>query len=107
MLTALIIFTFPYVIIDSLRTFLQSMALLKTEVEVSETGQLDIPNQLRQRLNLRPGDRLIVRIEDEKLIFEKAEKMIDRLQERFAHLKGQGLVDELIAERRVEADKEI
>lgn len=81
------------------------MATLKTEVKVSQTGQLDIPSQIRQQLNLRPGDRLVVRVEDEKLIFEKAETMIDRLQQRFAHLRGQGVIEELIAERRAEAAK--
>ena len=79
------------------------MSELAPEVRVSANGQLEIPVQIRDQLGLRPGDRLVVWVERERLIFEKAETAIDRLQQRFAHLRGKGVIEELLAERRAEA----
>jgi bifunctional DNA-binding transcriptional regulator/antitoxin component of YhaV-PrlF toxin-antitoxin module len=61
---------------------------------------------LRHQLALKTGDRLVVRIEERRLVLEKAETIKQRLKQRFAHLKGQGVVDDLIADRRAAAQEE-
>ena len=84
------------------------MADLAVEVKVGESGRLVIPAELRHRMGLKTGDRLVARLDDEgRLIFEKAESIKKRLKQQFAHLKGQGVIDDLIAERRAAAQKEV
>jgi bifunctional DNA-binding transcriptional regulator/antitoxin component of YhaV-PrlF toxin-antitoxin module len=62
---------------------------------------------LRKALNLKPGDRLVARKVGESLVLERREAIEKRLQDRFRHIpKEVGLVDELLAERRVAAVKE-
>lgn len=77
------------------------------EVKIGAQGRLVIPAALRKALNLKPGDRLIARQEGERLVLERRDAVAKRLQNRFSHIpKEVSLVDELIAERRVEAIKE-
>jgi AbrB family looped-hinge helix DNA binding protein len=77
------------------------------EVQVGAQGRLVIPAALRKALGLKPGDRLIARQDGESLVLERREVIERRLQDRFRHIpKEVSLVDELIAERRVEAAKE-
>ena len=81
--------------------------MAESEVQMSASGQLEVPAQLRDQLGLHPGDRLVARVEQDQLIFERAETILERLQQRFAPLRGTGVIDELIAERRAEASKEL
>jgi AbrB family looped-hinge helix DNA binding protein len=77
------------------------------EVQVGPQGRLVIPARLRRSLNLKAGDRLIVRKVGESLVLERREAIEKRLQDRFGHIpKEVSLVDELIAERRAEAARE-
>lgn len=66
-----------------------------------------IPAALRKALNLKPGDRLVARTVGESLVLERRETVERRLRERFKHIpRDVSLADELIAERRVEAERE-
>lgn len=51
-------------------------------------------------------DALVARVEDGRLIIEKAEAVKRRVRARFDKLKGRSLAAELIAERRDEARRE-
>ena len=82
------------------------MASSSIEVQIGASGRFVIPAALRHQLMLKPGDRLVAHIEEGRLVLEKAEAIKRRLQQRFAHLKGQGLVAELIAERRAAAKEQ-
>ncbi len=63
-----------------------------------------IPAALRKSLGFEPGDTLIARLEDGRLVLEKQETVQCRLKTRFSHVrKGTSLTDELIAQRREEA----
>lgn len=80
------------------------MATTENEVQIGAQGRLVIPAALRKALNLKPGDRLVVRSEGNRLVLEKREAVVERLQAMFAHVPPEvSLVDELIAERRAEA----
>jgi hypothetical protein len=58
-------------------------------------------------LGFGPDDRLIGRLEDDRLILEKREAIRRRLKDRFARLPvGKSLASELLAERRREAERE-
>lgn len=79
----------------------------QTEIQLGNQGRLVIPAPFRQALGFESGDRLIVRLENDSLVLEKAETVKKRLKNRFAQLpESVSLADELIAERRTEANKE-
>lgn len=66
-----------------------------------------IPSHIREALDIRPGQELIARVEDGRLILETREQILARLQKTFANVASHvSLVDELIAERRDEARRE-
>jgi len=78
------------------------------EVRLGPQGRLVIPAPVRRALNLRPGDVLVLQIDNDRLILERREAILARLQALFADAvpQGRSLVDELIAERREEARRE-
>ncbi len=77
------------------------------EVQLGAQGRLVIPAKLRKALGFKPGDRLIARLEDDRLVLEKASSVERRLRALFAHIPSDvSLADELIAERREEARRE-
>lgn len=77
-------------------------------VTLDERGRLVLPARLRQRLNLQPGDRFIIRVDDEGGVrMVSAREQARRLRGLYSHIApGRSLVDELIAERREEARRE-
>jgi AbrB family looped-hinge helix DNA binding protein len=77
------------------------------EVSLGRQGRMVIPAQLRRSLGLEEGDRLVARQETGRLVLEKPDQIKQRLRARFAHVpEARNLVDELIAERRQEAQRE-
>jgi AbrB family looped-hinge helix DNA binding protein len=77
------------------------VAKLHTRVTLGEQGRIVVPAEMRRALGLRPGDQLVVRTEDNRLLIEKVEAVEQRLLARFAGVApGVSLVDELLAERR-------
>ena len=76
------------------------------DVRLGANGRLVVPATLRRVLGLRPGEALIARIEDERLVVEKAAAVERRLHEYFRKFEGRSLADELMAERREEAARE-
>lgn len=79
----------------------------RTEVRLGKQGRLVIPAELRRALDLRPGDRLIAREEGGKIVLEKKEEILAQVKKRFAVIPPQvNLAEELIAERRAEAQRE-
>ena len=78
------------------------------EIHLGCQGRLVIPAPLRRSLELVEGDKLILREEDGRLVLEKQETIKQRLKARFNKVpKERSLADELIAERREAAKKEI
>ena len=77
-------------------------------VALGERGRLVLPAKLRQCLDLQPGDRLIVKLDDEggfRVVSARA--LARRLWGIYRDVApGRSLVDELIAERREEARRE-
>ena len=66
-----------------------------------------IPAALRNSLKLKPGDRLIARQVGDSLVLERGETVERRLWELFEQVPADvKLADELIAQRREEAERE-
>ena len=77
------------------------------KVHVGPQGRIVIPAQFRKALDICPGETLIARVEDGRLVLETRERILARVQSWFAHISPEvSLVDELIAERREEARRE-
>lgn len=79
----------------------------KTEVRVGPQGRIVIPAAIKTVLGLVPGDTLTARVEDGRLVLEKRENVLKRLRARYAAIPpGVSLVEDLLAERRAEAQRE-
>ena len=76
-------------------------------MHVGPQGRIVIPAHIREALDIRPGQDLIARVEDGRLVLERREQIIARLQDMFTKAsRGVSQVDELIAERREDARRE-
>lgn len=77
------------------------------EVTVGPQGRLVVPAPLRRRLGIETGDILVARAEEERLVLERREALLRRIRRRLADVPADiSMVDELIAERREEAERE-
>lgn len=75
------------------------------EMRVDAQGRVLIPAPLRQQLQLQPGEKLIPRVEDGRLILEKRSEVRRRLLNIFSR-EEPSPVGELLEERRQEAERE-
>lgn len=77
-------------------------------LRINENGRVVIPAAFRKALGIKPGDEVILRLDDGEL---RISTLKSRLEQARRHLRkyvkpGVSLVDELIAERREEAKRE-
>jgi AbrB family looped-hinge helix DNA binding protein len=78
-----------------------------SEVQVGPQGRVVIPAGLRKTWNIKTGETLMARLEDDRLILERPALIMRRAKGRFAALRGQpSLANELIADRRRDALQE-
>jgi bifunctional DNA-binding transcriptional regulator/antitoxin component of YhaV-PrlF toxin-antitoxin module len=78
-----------------------------TELRIGPQGRIVLPAALRHAWGVDAGTMLVARLEDERLVLEKPAQVVQRVKARFAVLRGHpSLADELIADRRVEANQE-
>jgi bifunctional DNA-binding transcriptional regulator/antitoxin component of YhaV-PrlF toxin-antitoxin module len=77
-------------------------------VTLSEDGEVSIPESLRGELGFRIGDRLVTTVVDGALVVRSMDAGIRRAQEiamRYV-VEGVSVVDELIADRRADAERD-
>jgi len=74
------------------------------KAKIAEGGRIVIPAEYRQALGLRVGDEVILRLEDGEVRIFTPRQAIKRAQELVRKYipQGSSLVDELIADRRLE-----
>lgn len=58
------------------------MSILKT-VKVSDKGQIALPIEIREMVNIKKGDELIIIQTDRILIIEKAEDISTKIRDEF------------------------
>ena len=80
---------------------------LHVDVQFGAQGRIVVPVSIRKALGFRPGDTLVARVEDDHLVIEKPESVERRIRARFRGSAGLSLAEELIAERREEARREV
>ena len=78
-------------------------------VRLNQNGRIVIPSPLRRKMGISPGDSLVMEVEDGVLRIESYRARIRRIQEEFRQYAKPGILasDELIAERREEARREM
>ena len=77
------------------------------EVTVGPQGRLVVPAPLRRLLGIEPGDVLVARAEDDRLVLERRAAVLARARSRYSAVPADvSLADELIAQRREEARRE-
>lgn len=78
------------------------------KIEVKENGRVNLPADLRERLKVKPGDHLLIRVQGEgRAELVTASVAVREARGLYAHLRGEtSPVDELLAERRAEAQRE-
>ncbi len=78
------------------------------ELHIGPQGRIVLPASLRRRWGVSPGEVLLAHLSEERLILEKPSHVVQRVKQRFAALHNQpSLADQLIAERRGEANLEV
>lgn len=84
---------------------------LPTEVrlKVNENGRVVIPLQFRKALGVEAGDEVILSWKDDEICVTTMQRRIERAQRHARQYvkPGVSLVDELIAERREAAKREL
>ncbi len=66
-----------------------------------------IPARIRRSLSIRPGDALVARVIEGRIVLEKRADVLARVRGRFDGVeKSVSLADELISERRRDARRE-
>jgi AbrB family looped-hinge helix DNA binding protein len=82
--------------------------ILEDHVTINENGRIVIPAAMRKALKVKPGDELLLHLEDGDLHVTTRMQRIRKAQELVRRYvpEGVSLVDELIAERREAAKRE-
>jgi AbrB family looped-hinge helix DNA binding protein len=78
------------------------------QVTIGTAGRLVLPSAVRSALGIKPGTRMLLSIEEDgSLRLRPYRAVADQNRGRFADLADDGsLVDELVADRRAEAECE-
>jgi len=81
---------------------------LEARKRLSEDGRVVIPASFRKALGINVGDEVILRIEDGEMRITPLKLRLERAQRRTRRYvkPGRSVVDELIAERRQEVNRE-
>jgi AbrB family looped-hinge helix DNA binding protein len=84
-------------------------SVISSTAKVDSAGRIVLPAEGRKELGLHPGSEVIVHFDDGEFRVTTREEAIRRIQARVRKYipAGVSLVDELIAERRAEAKREL
>jgi AbrB family looped-hinge helix DNA binding protein len=78
------------------------------DTKVNENGRILIPAAIREQMGIKPGDSVVLTLEDGVLRVESYRAIIRKMQQEMQQYKkpGVSVTDEFIAERREEARRE-
>ena len=78
---------------------------METRVQIRKGGRLVVPVKLRKALNIKAGDEVVVRLENDSIRLIPVQQAVNLAQKVVRQYVPQGvsLVDELIKARREEA----
>jgi bifunctional DNA-binding transcriptional regulator/antitoxin component of YhaV-PrlF toxin-antitoxin module len=81
---------------------------LRAIVRVDQQGRLLVPKEMRDAIDMPVGGNVTLLVEDGELRVITPGSLMNRLREQRAtyNVEGRSLVDEFLAERRSEAERE-
>jgi AbrB family looped-hinge helix DNA binding protein len=84
--------------------FRPSVLPKRERVKLGDGGRFVIPAAMREAMGVKPGDNLVMHVEDGELRVRGHREVIRRIQEQVAKFKkpGENVVDDFIRERREE-----
>jgi AbrB family looped-hinge helix DNA binding protein len=87
---------------------LHDNSVQRAKTKLNSNGRIVIPAAIREALNIKPGDTLLLEASGGVLRIESFERKLREIQNEIIRLVGpdRSLADELIAERREEARRE-
>ena len=81
-----------------------------TSLAMSENGRVLIPAAMREELGFKPNSRIFIEVQDGSLVLTSAAQHRAKMRAYFDKVlpptPGRSIVDEFIAERRLEAKRE-
>jgi AbrB family looped-hinge helix DNA binding protein len=84
-----------------------NMAHTERRITVGDRGRLVLPSAVRRELDLKPGTHMLLSTEDDgSLRLRPYRAVAEQSRGLLRRLPGGSMVDELLAERRAEADRE-
>lgn len=81
---------------------------MRYTIPLQENGRMILPSDLRKALRLKKGDKVIIETQGDRIELTTPQRERRRAQEMFRRFvpAGQNLVDQLITDRRQEAQLE-
>jgi len=82
---------------------------ISSSTKINENGRILIPAAMRGQMNLKPGDSVVLTLENGVLRVESYLAIVRKVQEEFKKFRkpGGSVVDDFIAEKREEARREM
>jgi AbrB family looped-hinge helix DNA binding protein len=83
--------------------------VIRAKTRLNANGRIVIPAAMREALHLQAGDLVLLEMEGDTLKIESFDRRLAKIQEEIIRVVGteRSLADELIAERRAEARREL
>lgn len=103
-------FFYPMSLRDRMSPMKSSVTgMIEAKARINENGRIVIPAEIRQKMGIKPGDTLYLTAEGDDLWIESHRARIRRVQESLRRFipPDRLLSDELIADRREEARREM
>ena len=87
---------------------MQHQTDIKARCKIDPAGRIVIPAEIRQQLHVGPGDEVFVEVHDGQMTVSTFQVVVRELQQEIGQKAkpGGSVVDELLVERRAEADRE-
>ena len=81
---------------------------MEFKTQIGKGGRIVVPARLRKALEIKPGDAIVMRLEDSSIRLIPLHQAVELAQEKVRQYapEGASLVDELIQARRAEAQRE-
>ena len=87
--------------------YTHNMAHTQGRVTVGDRGRLVLPSAVRRELDLKPGTHMLLSTDDDgSLRLRPYRAVAEQRRGLLRGLRGGSMVDELLAERRAEANRE-
>jgi AbrB family looped-hinge helix DNA binding protein len=82
---------------------------ISSSTKINENGRILIPAAMREQMDLKPGDSVVLTLENDVLRVESYLAVVRKIQEEFKQFRkpGGSVVDDFIAEKREEARREM